>query len=118
MSLHRIGRLVLQDRLGLLQFRLLQVSSLASILSPSLAETLQSHKRYKKPQIMASSSSLDREKPKDDVLQDGHIEHAGSLVDTVDDVTEKKLLRKLDYRIIPMIMWSKLSLASIQRHDC
>jgi hypothetical protein len=67
---------------------------------------------------MASSSSLDREKPKDDVLQDGHIEHAGSLVDTVDDVTEKKLLRKLDYRIIPMIMWSKLSLASIQRHDC
>ena len=56
---------------------------------------------------MASSSSLDREKAKDGILQDDHIEHTGSLVDTVDDVTEKKLLRKLDYRIIPMIMWSK-----------
>jgi hypothetical protein len=56
---------------------------------------------------MASSSSLDREKAKDGVLQDDHIEHTGNLVDTVDDVTEKKLLRKLDYRIIPMIMWSK-----------
>ena len=60
---------------------------------------------------MASSSSLDREKAKDGILQDDHIEHTGSLVDTVDDVTEKKLLRKLDYRIIPMIMWSKSFLA-------
>ena len=54
-----------------------------------------------------ASSSLDREKAKDGILQDDHIEHTGSLVDTVDDVAEKKLLRKLDYRIIPMIMWSK-----------
>jgi hypothetical protein len=61
---------------------------------------------------MASSSSLDREKAKDGVLQDDHIEHTGNLVDTVDDVTEKKLLRKLDYRIIPMIMWSKSFFAS------
>lgn len=55
---------------------------------------------------MVPPSGLDREKEKDHVLQDGHIENAGSLVETVDDVTEKRLLRKLDYRIIPMIMWS------------
>ena len=73
---------------------------------------------YKTTQIMASSSSLDREKPKDDVLQSGHVEHAGSLADTVDDVTEKKLLRKLDYRIIPMIMWSKSPFAWHQHYCC
>lgn len=58
-------------------------------------------------EIMTSLSSSDREKVNHEALHDGHVEHAGVLLDTVDASTEKKLLRKVDYRIIPMIMWSK-----------
>ena len=94
--------------------RFATISSPSSFLLGSYIQSFSSRglsDTYKTTQIMASSSSLDREKPKDDALRDGHIEHMGGLVDTVDDITEKKLLRKLDYRIIPMIMWSKSSFA-------
>lgn len=57
---------------------------------------------------MASSESSDREKRDGDILQDSQVEHAGASTDVVDELTEKKLLRKLDYQIIPMIMWSRL----------
>ena len=84
-------------------------------IQTSTDKKLMDSKRYRQVPIMASPSSLNRERERDDILQDGHIEHAGILVDTVDDVTGKKLLRKLDYRIIPMIMWSRSLFVSTQQ---
>lgn len=55
---------------------------------------------------MTSPSSSGREKQGDEGLQDVRLEHASRSVDFVDEITERKLLRKVDYRIIPMIMWS------------
>lgn len=55
---------------------------------------------------MTSPSSSGREEKEDEGLQDVRLEHASGSVDFVDDITERKLLRKVDYRIIPMIMWS------------
>jgi hypothetical protein len=37
-------------------------------------------------------------------VEDVDIEHNGSMIE-VDELTEKKLLRKLDIRIVPMICW-------------
>lgn len=36
------------------------------------------------------------------------IENVGGTSEAVDNMTERKLMRKLDYRIIPMIMWMYL----------
>lgn len=55
---------------------------------------------------MATPSDSDLEKRKDDALADRHVENAASSTEFVDEMTERKLLRKVDYRIIPMIMWS------------
>lgn len=55
---------------------------------------------------MASPSSSEREKRDDEALQDIRLEHASDAVEFVDEATERKLLRKVDLRIIPMIMWS------------
>jgi hypothetical protein len=101
--------------------RFAEISSTSGFLFGSYIQSFSSidlSDTYKTTQTMTSSSSLDREKAKDDILPGGHIEHAGSLVDTVDDVTEKRLLRKLDYRIIPMIMWSKSPFAWHQHYCC
>lgn len=55
---------------------------------------------------MATPSDSDFEKRKDDTLPDRHAENAAGSTEFVDEMTERKLLRKVDYRIIPMIMWS------------
>ena len=37
-------------------------------------------------------------------IHDGELEAAGTS-EVVDEMTERKLMRKLDIRIIPMVMW-------------
>lgn len=39
-----------------------------------------------------------------DPSPDAEVENAGTS-DLVDEITERKLMRKLDLRIIPMVMW-------------
>lgn len=43
-----------------------------------------------------------------DSPSDSQIEHAIHQPVVVDDATEKKLMRKLDLRLIPMVMWMYL----------